>query len=163
TYALVEIADPQGTAEGLKSANLRTRRAALIALDQMANGGLKAETVARELSASDARMKEAAWWIAGRHPDWGGTVAGFLRERLAPKQLATTEQDELARQLGKLARGGPVQELLTATIGEPGPSLQSKQIALRAMAQAGLKAPPDEWITALAAVLAGDDFDLVQE
>src|SRR5262249_40444416 len=60
TYALIEIADASGTAKGLQSDNPRIRRAALIALDQMTNSGLKSETVAEELSASDARMKEAA-------------------------------------------------------------------------------------------------------
>jgi HEAT repeat protein len=40
-FALIEIGDPDGTAAGLKSPFLQTRRAALIALDQMENGKLQ--------------------------------------------------------------------------------------------------------------------------
>ena len=45
TYALIEIADPSSTSAGLQAASSRAKRAALIALDQMEGGGLKAEAV----------------------------------------------------------------------------------------------------------------------
>src|SRR5262249_10347389 len=48
TYALIELDNPKGTAAGLKSANVLTRRAALTALDQMEGGGLSAAAVAAE-------------------------------------------------------------------------------------------------------------------
>lgn len=44
TYALIEIADPSGTAAGLQSQNVRTRRAALVALDQMEAGASRPRT-----------------------------------------------------------------------------------------------------------------------
>src|SRR5262249_30415082 len=87
TFALIEIADREGTAAGLASKNIRIRRAALTALDQMEGGGLRPETVAAELTSSDPLLKETAAWIAGRHPDWGGALAGFLRDRLSAQNL----------------------------------------------------------------------------
>src|SRR5262249_53509551 len=98
TYALIEIADRDGTAAGLESKNVRIHRAALIALDEMDGGGLKPETVAAELNSKEPLLKEAASWIATRHPEWGGALAGFLRDRLATKDLTVPERDELARQ-----------------------------------------------------------------
>jgi hypothetical protein len=112
TYALIEIADRDGTAAGLKSSNLATRRAALIALDQMDHGKLDVQTVSAELTSPDARMKEAAWWIAGRHPEWGGALAGFLRDRLSAQSMTEAEGGELVQQLARFARTKPVQELL---------------------------------------------------
>jgi putative membrane-bound dehydrogenase-like protein len=162
-YALIEIGDPEATAIGLKNDKNAVRRAALIALDQMSNGGLKAGQVATDLPSTDAQLKEAAWWIAGRHPEWGPAVAGFLRDRLAAKQIALAEQDELIKQLAKFGRGGPVQQLLAEQLGDATASKQAKRITMRAMAQTGLKQPPDSWVKGLEAVLDSADLDLVQE
>jgi putative heme-binding domain-containing protein len=163
TYALIEIADRDGTAAGLKSANALTRRAALTAVDQMSNGRLDAATVASELAAADPRLKETAWWIAGRHPDWGGALAGFLRDRLVAKGLTPAERDELVRQLARFARATPVQELLAGQLRDAAIAREARRLVLRAMAQAGLKEAPDTWITGLLQVLAGDDGELVRE
>jgi putative membrane-bound dehydrogenase-like protein len=162
-YALIEIGAffADTTAAGMKSKNAAVRRGTMIALDQMDR--FKAEQVAKELASSDPRMKEAAWWIAGRHPDWGGTVAGFLRDHLAAKELTAAEQGDLVKQLAKFARGSPVQQLLTERLGEAKASKLSKRLALHAMAQSGLKQVPDEWNAALAALLVAADHDLVQE
>jgi putative membrane-bound dehydrogenase-like protein len=162
-YALIEIGDPAATAVGLKDKSPAARRSALIALDQMKNGGLKAETVATHLASFDPRIKEAAWWIAGRHPDWGGTVADFLRDRLTAKKLSDAEQDELTRQLAKFARGGPVQKLLADQLVANDSSPAARRIVLRAMAQSGAKEPPGAWVDPLAETLTEADADVVQE
>jgi putative heme-binding domain-containing protein len=163
TYALIEIDDPKGTAAGLRSANVLTRRAALTALDQMDGGGLEANAVAAELAAPDPRLKETAWWIAGRHPEWGGALAGFLRERLAAPDLGAGERDELVRRLARFAGSAPVQELLAERLRDPMVPREVRRTALRAMAQAGLKEAPRAWLDAVAAVLAGDDGEEVRE
>src|SRR5262249_40257281 len=60
TYALIKIADPKATAEGLKSDNPLTRRAALVALDQMDGGGLDVKTVMPDLLSANPVLKETA-------------------------------------------------------------------------------------------------------
>jgi putative membrane-bound dehydrogenase-like protein len=163
TYALIEIGDPKGTAEGLQSANVLKRRVALTALDQMDGGGLEAAAVAAELAAPDPRLRETAWWIAGRHPEWGGALAGFLRERLGAKNLDAGARDELVRQLARFAGSPPVQELLAQRLRDPEAPREVRRTALRAMAQAGLKEAPRAWLDAVAAALAGDDAEEVRE
>ena len=79
------------------------RRAALIALDQMEGGGLEPKAVAAELNARDAALRETAWWVVGRHPEWGGALSGFLRDRLAAKDLTAAEREELAGLLARFA------------------------------------------------------------
>src|SRR5439155_6529087 len=85
TFALIEIADAKGTARGLASKETLTRRAALVALDQMDGGGLDPQALARELAAPQPALRETASWIVSRHPEWGGTLADFLRPRLSRK------------------------------------------------------------------------------
>jgi putative membrane-bound dehydrogenase-like protein len=163
TFALIEIADPEGTAAGLQSGNLRTRRAALTALDQMGGNHLAAREVADELASPDARMKETAWWIAGRHPDWAGVLTPFLRDRLAAKGQTPAERNDLVRQLAKFAHATAAQELLAERLRDEAAPAEARRTVLRAMAQAGLKEAPETWIVALTQVLAAKDAELVRE
>ena len=71
TYALIEIADPVATRVGLKSDNSRTRKAAMIALDQMTPGMLKPSDVIPLLSSENPIISEAAEWIAGTTSELG--------------------------------------------------------------------------------------------
>ncbi|HWY87184.1 MAG TPA: PVC-type heme-binding CxxCH protein [Gemmataceae bacterium] len=153
TYALIEIADQRNTAAGLESANPNTRRAALTALDQMEDGKLSSQAVTRELGAPDARLKEAAWWIAGRHAEWGPQLSGFLRDRLAAAKASAAEREDLLRQLTRLAKAPAIQALLAEQAGEPAAPPAARRLAIQAMAQAGLKKAPTEWLVALEKVL----------
>jgi putative membrane-bound dehydrogenase-like protein len=153
TYALIEIADPRNTATGLESANPNTRRAALTALDQMEDGKLSSQAVTRELGAADVRLKETAWWIAGRHPEWGPQLSGFLRDRLAGAKASAAEQEDLVRQLTRLAKAPAIQALLAEQAGDSAAAPAARRLALRAMAQGGLKKAPIEWLGALEKVL----------
>jgi putative membrane-bound dehydrogenase-like protein len=163
TYALIEIADREATAKGLDSKNARTRRAALIALDQMDEGKLSAKVVAGELNAKDARLREAAWWIAGRHPEWGGELTGFFRARLATPGLADSERSELAERLARVAKAKSIQDLLAERLQAATADRDEKRLVLRALAGAGLRPVPAGWITALLQVLEGGDEVLLHE
>jgi putative heme-binding domain-containing protein len=149
TYALIEIADAEGTAVGLKSDNPHIRRAAMTALDQMDNGKLPAAVVAAELDAKDAGLKKTASWIISRHPDWGGELAGLLRDRLAAKERSPAESEELTHHLARFAKTPAIQELLAAEITSPSASPKTRQIVFHAMAQSALKEAPAAWLAAL--------------
>jgi putative membrane-bound dehydrogenase-like protein len=149
TYALIEIGDPAGTATGLKSASAGTRCAALTALDQMAVGKLSADAVTSELGSADARLKETAWWIAGRHPEWGHQLSGFVRQRLGAANASAAEREDLLQQLVRLVRAPTIQALLAEQAGDNAAAPAVRRLALAAMARAGLKKAPAEWFAAL--------------
>jgi putative membrane-bound dehydrogenase-like protein len=163
TYALIEIADRDGTAAGLKADSFLTRRAALTALDQMENGGLQADAVAAELASPEPQLKETAWWIAGRHPEWGGALAGFLRDRLAAKNPTPAERAELVHQLARFAHAAPVLALLTKNLCDAEAPVETRRVVLRAMAQSGYKEAPEAWVAGLIQILAGKDVELIGE
>lgn len=163
TYALLEIGDRSATQAGLASANGRIRRAALIALDQMTGGGIEAGAIAKDLASSDPLLKEAAVWIAGRHPEWGQQLAGFLRARLDDNTLSPGERDELVLQLAKFARAVPIQELLADRLRDAKTPIAIRLVALRTMAQSGLKEVPEKWVGALTQILADGDAILLPE
>ncbi len=159
TYALIEIADRDATAAGLKSANASVRRATLTALDQMDGGGLTADVVAPHLVSPDAATRETASWIAGRHPEWGGALAGFFRNRLSAKGLTPAERDDLAGLLAHFARADAVRDLLADEL-MVARSKATSRVVLRAMAASGLKEAPRRWVVGLVHALAAGDEEL---
>ena len=162
TYALIEIADPAGTARGLQASSSQTQRMALIALDQMGGKGLDAARVTPLLASGDPVLKETASWIAGHHPEWGPRLAGFFRSRLEDKGLSPKDRDDLQQQLARFAKNSDIQALLASAAQGPG-SQESRLSALRVMSKAPLKTMPASWCASLARVMAEGDTDLVQQ
>jgi putative membrane-bound dehydrogenase-like protein len=152
TYAVMEIGDEHALGAGLKNANLSVRRAALMALDQM-KAKLAADTVTKELAANDEPLKETAWWIASRHPEWGSDLSRVLKARLGESKLTAKQRDDLVRQLAKLAKSPAIQTLLADQAADAGAGKDARQAALQAMAQAGLKKAPADWLAALTKIL----------
>ncbi len=105
TYAVIEINDSASTvAAGLQATASRSRRAALIALDQMDGGQLKPDELVPLLDSSDPVLKDTAWWIAARHSEWGSALVGFFKGRLAVRDL---EQPRSATTCSRSSRNSP--------------------------------------------------------
>jgi putative heme-binding domain-containing protein len=155
-YALEEIANPKETALGLAAASINTRRAALIALNEMPGHPLTAETAVPLLSSSDPLLRETALWLASRHTDWGGPLAGFAKEQLATAdKRAPSGREDLAAFLHQCAKAPEIQALLADTIRQGSPT--ARTVALNAMGHTDAKEIPEAWSTALSAALAQSD------
>jgi putative membrane-bound dehydrogenase-like protein len=163
TYALIEIADREGTAPGLHSPTPSIRRAALVALDQMPGSKLSPETVAPELRAKDSSLRETAVWIAGRHPEWGSALSGYLRGQLDASALNANDREELIGQLARFAKSAGVQALLAERLNDANASPSVKRLVLQAMSRSGLKEAPDVWAIALTQALTGRDAEVARE
>jgi putative heme-binding domain-containing protein len=145
TYALIEIGNAAETGKGLKSPSPRVRRACLAALENIPNSGLDTKAVFAELDAKDAALRDTAWWIAGRHPQWGDVLAGYFKDRFKQiEKMTLPEQDELVSRAMLFAKTDAVRkavgDALSATPGEPG-----QRAILRGLAKSGLKVFPAEW------------------
>ena len=144
TYALIEIGNPEETAKGL-SHEPRVRRAVLAALEAMPNGKPNPKSVLAELNAKDAALRDTAWWIAGKHPEWGEHLVGYFRERLRLiDKMTPPEQDELTARFGPFLKSQPVRKAVGDTLAEPLEMPAARSI-LRGLARSGLKTFPDEW------------------
>lgn len=78
TYALIRLADRSQTRAGLFDPNPRVNQAALLALDQMDQGGLNREEVLPFLEHADADLQSTALKIAMMRPEWADGVAELL-------------------------------------------------------------------------------------
>ncbi len=145
TYALIEIGDAKATARGALCPTLRVRRAVLTALENIPDSGLEAKTVLAQLDAKDAALRETAWWIAGRHPQWGDQLAGYLADKFKLiEKMTPPEQDELVSRAVPFLKTDAIRkvlgEALHGTAIDPG-----QRAILRGMAKSGLKVFPSEW------------------
>jgi putative heme-binding domain-containing protein len=102
---------------------------------------LKVEAVIEALATGDDRVKDAAVWIAARHPEWGSAIASFLKNDLAGRMRLSDER--LRRQLVGLASSPEIQALI-ATHAAAG-----SRTALAAIAEARLKQIPESWAHAV--------------
>ena len=162
-YALIEINDPRSTAtSGLQATTSQSKRAALIALDQMDDGKLSPERVIALLDSTDPVLRDTAWWIAGHHPEWGGALAGFFREHLAATGASAEGRQDLQQKLAQFGENSAIQELLAGTIDRAA-SKEDRLTALRAMAIVGrtrVKVLPSGWIAPLTGALGSEDDDV---
>ncbi len=122
TYALIELAAPQETAEGLASKNPRTRRAALLAMDQMSGGGLQPEAVAALVTSPDASAKDVAVSILERHSDWASALAPWLSRELMAGSLTGDNAELFANLLARYGGNEAIQKLVAARLTADGTS-----------------------------------------
>jgi putative membrane-bound dehydrogenase-like protein len=156
TFALIEIADPTSTRLGLSSASDQTRRAAMIALDQMHGGSLDPRFVVAQLDSPTAIVEDTAWWILLRHSrDWGALVAENLRRQVASTTLTETERRVLVSRLAGLAHTPELAEWIAAELSRKGVSLQTQILLLQAMDGAGGRWADDRWIEVMLDLLSG--------
>jgi putative heme-binding domain-containing protein len=156
-YALIEIGDAAATRVGLTAQSPGTRRAALIALDQMDHGGLRVDEVMPLLTASDTGLKSAALWTAGNHPEWGAAFVGYFREQLAGARNGAGDRSDLQRRLMVFERDAAIQQLVADHLCDDSLEPETRLLLLRSVAESRLPEIPAVWIAALGVQLAGAD------
>ena len=160
TYALIEIGDAKATRGGAGASHRHASEARLLAaLENIPESGLDAKDVLAELDSPDAALRETAWWIAGRHPQWGGELAGYFREKL---KVADGAQDRGSRTSSPTdSSSSPAIAAVQKLIGEAAYDMQEQRLEplmLHVMARSGLKALPEAWHAGiLGAMVSGDE------
>lgn len=163
TYALIEIGDTASTTTAaVKAKTSRSKRVALIALDQMDGGGVTAGEIVPLLDSADPILKETSWWIAGHHPEWGGALASFFRSQFSNGRMTPADRESLERRLAQFSEH-PAMQALLGSIVEGTTVAAERLVALRAMAGSRAKVLPAPWIPAIVRALDAPDVDVVRQ
>ena len=158
-YALIEIGAPDECLQALAGDDPGSCGAALVALDQMATRvpGVELDST-RALalcSSSDAKLRDTAWWVAARHPEWSAALAGQVRPQLEVAAQSSPEAAARARAtLAKLASNSAVAATLGEVLADQAPA-KLVAAALLVCQETGVKVTPDAWIEAFARRLDG--------
>ncbi len=163
TYALIEIGDAAETAKGLTHESPRVRRAVLAALESILGDKLDPKAVLFNLNAKDAALKDTAWWVAGRHPQWGDQLAGYFRERLKLiEKMTPPEQDELVARFLPFLKSEPVRkavgDALAGTL-----DVSAVRSIMRGLARSRLTAFPSEWKDGVQLALMSGNDDMARD
>jgi putative membrane-bound dehydrogenase-like protein len=161
-YALIEIGEARATSAALDSSSPRVRRAALVALDQMASGGLTAERVIPLLDDSNPVLRRTAHWVVAHRSPWGDALVDYFQRRLDNLPAAESDRSALATQLAQLGKSEAIQALVARRLRERGGD-ESARVVLKAMADAKLSATPATWLAALAELLPAAGGDVLAE
>ena len=161
-YALIRLGDFEATRAGLQADNPQIRRAALIALDQMANSRLTHEMVIPLLNTSDQLLRTAAIEVITKHKAWADKIklvaTGWLDGR------ALSEEDTaLALAVLKTYAGDPgIQPLMATVLGDKTMSTGTQLLILDALAESNLEAMPDAFVDPLQALFAEHDTEVLE-
>jgi putative heme-binding domain-containing protein len=165
TFALIEIGDPKLTQLGLAANSVHTRRAAMIALDQISGVTLDPLLVMAQLDSSDVQMQETAWWLTSRHPrEWGGLLGDKLRVQVSDGKLNGAERQALATRLGQVARTPGVADWIATELTRSGASANTQILLLKSMADTMGNQADTRWIKAMLGLLTNsEDAAVVSE
>ena len=161
-YAVIEIGDPQRTRQALMSKDPLIHRAALIALDQMRDGGLQAADVVDVLEADDVSLSETGWWIAENHPEWAGEFVSVVDKILHSGETDPEALTRLSGRLERFASDPQMQSVMGATLTDDTVNTQTQAAVLNAMTFSRLKAIPAVWSEPLEKHLAAADPALLE-
>jgi putative membrane-bound dehydrogenase-like protein len=153
TYALIETAEPGPLQNALASGHPAARRAALMALDQMAQmtGRLPQPLLDRDTAialcdADDPDLRATAWWVASRHPDWSTPLAAKVAPQLARMRTAAPAEREQIRDLLAALAGN---DAVAGALAERLHRANDQACAIEVMRSARLKQTPLSWFDAL--------------
>ena len=151
-YALIEINHPQELRNVLKKfPGTLTQRAGLIALSEMPSGDLSPDDVLPHLLTQDKILRDAAIFIATRHPAWGPDISHHLTGTLL-KSEPPIAIDALQDLLVRLIKEPSIQSLVNTMLQSK--SEWSIAAGLNTIAASGLKTPPPSWTSSLVSLLS---------
>ena len=153
-FALIELGHRDVLRTALNSSATATRKAALIALDQLNDPELTPEHIAGWFSSDDPELSATARWIASRHAAWGVKLAERILERPANQGLTAAEVEQAAELLALSASDPSTQQEIVKIGQNPRYGSKAREVMFRAMAKTRLKEMPAEWASALAQELS---------
>ncbi len=160
-FAAMELNAPDVLRRSITDSNERTRRAALIALDQIeGDDHLSAADIRELLISKNELLNEIAWWIAEQHPDWGNNVVDAFHRELRRPPADGIFLQRLGDRLRRFAASSGVQQVMADVLQNINTSPRLRKTILEAMADSRVKPMPALWQAAVREQLSGNKQDI---
>ncbi|MDX2042995.1 MAG: HEAT repeat domain-containing protein [Acidobacteriota bacterium] len=162
-YSLIQLNDAPALIAALKADEAGTRKAALIALDQLDGSPIVATHAAPFLGEADATLRKTALWVFSRHaekPEWAGAVLAFLRSRLKTDKFDTNESDSVRDALLAFVADGQVQTLIAESLDNERLNVERQLFLLEIVERCSLKQLPATWEQVIARRLKSNDAQI---
>ncbi|HTV02916.1 MAG TPA: PVC-type heme-binding CxxCH protein [Luteitalea sp.] len=154
-HALIQLKSAAPLRQVLTATSTATRRAALIALDQMEGGGLTPAQVQPFLVSRDDALWRTGLWAASHHQGWSSSVITGVRSRLQRPSLSDTDATALGEVMVGVCRDAAVQQFVATELRTAAVTGSSRLRVLTDVLKGcpGEKVPP-AWIEALRPLLS---------
>lgn len=154
-YALIEIDDRTATLAGLDSASPQSRRAALIALDQMDHGDLRRDLVGPLLNTDDVPLQKAAIDVIARR-GWTDEFVRYCRDWLRSETPDPEQASIVQGALSVFLEDAQVQALIGEALAAPlAPT--ARRLLVETIQRGDLTALPQSWNAGITNLLADAD------
>ncbi len=148
-YAVIRMNDRASTLPLLGDSRPATRRAALIALDQMADGKLTRALVVPLLDTDDPALQQATLEVIGRHQGWADQTRGLLEGWLAEKTIAADRSAVVRGFLLSQQADSGVQAFVVERLSDGQLGLAARRLLLEVVGRSSLEKLPASWQRAL--------------
>ena len=156
-YSLIQLKASAPLMPLLSKADSRTRKAALIALDQMDASPLGVAQVLPLIADADDELRRAALWVASRHPTWAAPLTQALDARLRSPGFSAKEAEAMADAMTAFCGEPSMKQAMTKSLGDPALDQRRQLFLLDTAESCSSKAFPAEWTPSLAKLLGHPD------
>ncbi|HEX7861680.1 MAG TPA: PVC-type heme-binding CxxCH protein [Verrucomicrobiae bacterium] len=164
-YALIEINSPEAIRSHLKAYEKKApvpafmQRAALIALDQISSGALRADDVIPLLTSADSVLQQTARWIVGHRKDWGKELAHHFEGRFRQANVATQDLKETAELVLQLVDSEHIRIMISQLVLDSNLGAPARKAMFEIMSRASLKETPPSWVQSITTLLNSNKTD----
>lgn len=152
-YSLVQLKPEKPLEAALRANDGSTRKAALIALDQLKSSRLTEAAFVPFLAEQEEGLRRAALWVASRHPEWSGAVVGEIDARLRAPDFDPANAAPLRELVLAYVGSEDLQKVVTQQLADPALDDARKLFVLDLIAAASINPLPDAWVKELGALL----------
>ena len=156
-YSLITLRQPELLQSGLKDQSPATRKAALIALDQMEGSPLRRDQIARFLADPEKDLRATALWVVSHHPGWAGEVVSHIEKTLHDASAADDELEAVRDTLRAFLSDTDAQKLVARLLGDPRIGAKQTILLLDTVERSSLKEFPPAWIERIRVLLDSRD------
>lgn len=152
-YAVIGMGKTGALVNALRDPSEGTRRAALIALDQIDEKILERDHLKPFLESESQPLRAAAIWVLAHHPGWGDLVVDFIRTYFNRREQSADDGKLVADLMISFTGDQAVQQFVINRLRGKNVPANDKLMLLEVMASSPAKDFPSLWVDVLGELL----------
>ncbi len=156
-HSLIILKKPDLLIPALTSGGVGSRKAALIALDQMDESPLNQEQLLAFLQSNQKALRNAGIWVASHRPTWADMVITFLQTGLNIEALDKEELKSIQKLLITFSQNEKIQNYMAKELANAEASSSWKELLLTVISESPVKELPKTWTMQLGNLLRSKD------
>lgn len=151
-YALISLNEPSMIKQGLTRQTVGEKKAAMIALDQIASSPLAVNDISPFLNSGNDQLQHSALWVASHHPEWTEKMIAYISDQLNDSAQDQKSTAMFANIMMAYSGETKMQQFLSDAIERS--SGEKQLLLLEVMEKSPVKNFPQGWVNTLRKMLS---------